>query len=226
MRKSGFPVVIALVILSGLMASCKSTRLIRTGDPRQDLQSSDPLIVGEACAIARRNGDSAVIPLLIENLRSRQSMIRIASYECLLDLLSPELKSQLEIANVLFGYSAALPPKESSEAVQRVREWYEAYTGDAIRDLQTSEPISVQLACLRVAEQENLDAIPYLLENLRNDDFEIRSFSYTAFVALVSPEGHDPQAVHTKFNYQPDAEQASRASAADTIDLIHPRCDD
>ncbi len=208
----------ALLFVAVSVLGCGSTSLTRTGDPEKDLHSPDPIIVRQACVDAARARNTKTIPVLLDRMLADDAAIRSSCYQCLLELISPALGSQLDTASQLFQYSFALPPRELLPAVTRIKGWHAAFTGEDLEDIASGDPVTVQLGCLRVAETENLDAVPQLLVNLRHDDFDIRSYSYTTFVALMSPEGHDPQTVHDAFKYRAAASPAERNKSADFID--------
>lgn len=61
-----------------------------------------------------------------------------------------------------------------------------ARTGKPTIDLKSSDPVTVQMACLRARQAKDMDAIPALIENLGHESSAIRLHSHTALRELLS----------------------------------------
>lgn len=61
-----------------------------------------------------------------------------------------------------------------------------ARTGKPTIDLKSSDPVTVQMACLRARQAKDMDAIPALIENLSHESSAIRLHSHTALRELLS----------------------------------------
>lgn len=225
MRPLLLPLLALTLGLGPILAGCGSTAHVRTGDPMKDLLSPDPLIVRAACTAAVQRNQQRVIPVLLDNLLRGDAAIQSASYECFLKLVRSRLTSPVELdrMNNLFGYSFASPPSENAQPVERIRNWNEHYTGETIPDLQSGDMVTVQLACLRAVDQQELETIPHLLPLLRHDEVPVRAYAHAAFAALVAPKDPDtgerhPEQVVKRFGFEAAAEPEDRERAVAKIE--------
>lgn len=118
-----------LVILAALvpLAGCSSTAdPVRTGNPRIDLKSSDPVVVQMATRLVVALDDIESMPILISNLRHENRSIRLQSHAALRQL------AKLEADQNPFGYSWLLENPAREKAVRGWEEWYATEGRDAI----------------------------------------------------------------------------------------------